>query len=47
MRIAAILVSLIAVLLSLAWVINKTAFNSGVALGRSASCSVLFFLSEA
>ncbi|MBL0074833.1 MAG: hypothetical protein IPP41_02435 [Rhodocyclaceae bacterium] len=40
MRIAAILVSLIAVLLSLAWVINKTAFDSGVAL--AAALAALF-----
>jgi len=40
MRIAAILVSLIAVLLSLAWVINKLAFDSGVAL--AAALAALF-----
>ncbi len=40
MRIAAILISLIAVLLSLAWVIDKPAFDSGVAL--AAALAALF-----
>lgn len=40
MRIAAILVSFIAVLLALVWVIDKPAFDSGVAL--AAALAALF-----
>ncbi len=44
MRISAILVSLIAVLLSLTWVINKPAFDSGVALAAALAALLSSFL---